>query len=100
MRDRFRARRAIVTFRLSSDEYESVKVASAAANSRSLSDYARQAVMRRVELDRKTLQREPEASGITACLARLDAVVAEMDGKLSSLIRAPATIDPPPDNRP
>jgi hypothetical protein len=86
MRTALRARRSIVTFRLSNEEYDFVKLASAAANSRSLSDYARQAVMRRIKVDKQPLKTEADLSGITACLERLDAVMAAMDGKLSTLI--------------
>jgi uncharacterized protein (DUF1778 family) len=87
MRTTFRARRSIVTFRLSSDEYELVKRASEAAKSRSLSDYARDAVMRRVEAEREP--READLPAITAGIERLDQAMREMDGKLSQILKKP-----------
>lgn len=87
MRTTFRARRSIVTFRLSSEEYELVKRASEAAKSRSLSDYARDAVMRRVDAEREP--KEADLPAITAGIERLDQAMREMDGKLSQILNKP-----------
>jgi hypothetical protein len=90
MRIAFRPRRAIVTFRLSADEYELVKKASEAVRSRSLSDYAREAVMTRVALDTNPPKQDSELPGITASLAKLDAAMSQLDGKLSTILNSPA----------
>ncbi|MBZ2179633.1 MAG: hypothetical protein K7J47_18220 [Acidobacteria bacterium] len=85
MRSNFRPRRSIVTFRLSDDEYELVKRGSEDARSRSLSDYARDAVLRRVAMEREP--KEAELSVITANMDRLGEAMREMDGKLSQILR-------------
>lgn len=87
MRTTFRARRSIVTFRLSSDEYELVKQASEQAKSRSLSDYARDAVLRRVASEAGP--KETELPNITAGIERLDRAMKELDGKLSQILSKP-----------
>lgn len=93
MRIAFRPRRAIVTFRLSGDEYELVKVACVSAGSRSLSDYAREAVLSRVARESSPPKQEPELPDITACLDRLNAAMTEMDGKLSTILQNPVFTD-------
>lgn len=93
MRTAFRARRSIVTFRLSSDEYELVKQASEATNSRSLSDFAREAVMRRVALESQPPPPSADLPAITACLERLDAAMKEMDDKLTIILHPSAQIE-------
>ncbi len=85
MRTQFRPRRSIVTFRLSNEEYESVKQGSEEAKSRSLSDYAREAVLRRVAMEREP--HEAEISAITANVERLSEAMREMDGKLSQILK-------------
>ncbi len=87
MRTTFRARRSIVTFRLSSDEYELVKRASEGAKSRSLSDYAREAVLRRVASESEP--KDADLPAITAGIERLDQAMREMDGKLSQILKKP-----------
>ncbi|MCA2971746.1 MAG: hypothetical protein INH43_24790 [Acidobacteriaceae bacterium] len=85
MRTNFRPRRSIVTFRLSDDEYELVKRGSEDARSRSLSDYARDAVLRRVAMEREP--KEAENSSITANIERLGEAMREIDGKLSLILK-------------
>ncbi|MCX6588739.1 MAG: hypothetical protein NTX13_19410 [Acidobacteria bacterium] len=85
MRTQFRPRRSIVTFRLSSEEYESVKQSSEEAKSRSLSDYAREAVLSRVAMEREP--HEAETSAFAAYLERLNEVMREIDGKLSQILK-------------
>lgn len=85
MRTNFRPRRSIVTFRLSDDEYELVKRGSEDARSRSLSDYARDAVLRRVAMEREP--KEAEHSSITTNIERLGEAMREIDGKLSLILK-------------
>ncbi len=79
-------RSSVVTFRLSTEEYELLKRASTASNSRSLSEYARQAVLGKSAQSLQKNAPDLTVPVLAECLDRLVARMNELDRKLSAIL--------------
>ena len=79
-------RNHLVTFRLSSDEYESLKTTCTTGGARSISDFARSAVL--YQLKAYNLQRVTLAEDLTTLGVDLD----DLDGALRELSRRIAKV--------
>lgn len=80
----YRPRTRLVNFRLSEDEYQSLKETCAQSGARSVSDYARSAVLsgRLADVDGQT---EPNPTPVLACADRwdrLEGMVHELDQRV------------------
>ncbi len=89
----FTSRNSVVTFRLSSEEYDLLKRASAISKSRSLSEYARQAVLGSSMHSLQKTAPDPTVSVLAECLERLVARMNELDRKLSAILGESAAAD-------
>jgi hypothetical protein len=76
-----RPRNRLVNFRLSQQEYETVKAVYALKGARSISDFARASVLRSVGVA------EPSDGPMQTHLSSLGHKVAELESRVSSLIR-------------
>lgn len=87
------SRNSVVTFRLSSEEYDLLKRASAISKSRSLSEYARQAVLGKSLQSLQKTAPDPSVPVLAECLDRLVGRMNELDRKLSAILGESAAAD-------
>ena len=73
----------IITFRLSSNEYEHVYAAAETDAARSLSDFARAAVLERAGVGRDLLSEREQLRMLTAKAEQMMRMLAELDKRLS-----------------
>jgi hypothetical protein len=78
-------RNRLVNFRLSEEEFESMKAACAKSGARSVSDFARGAVLRAMAEAERGLAIGGETT--PAALERLDQTVAALEGRVEQLLR-------------
>ncbi len=75
-------RNKLVNFRLSKEEFHQMGVACSVSGARSLSDFARNAVLAAVEQALESILHEPEQS-----IARLDEVVGSVETRLAQILK-------------
>jgi hypothetical protein len=77
----------LVTFRLTTSEYESLKASCATEGARSISDFSRSAVLNKVEA-RKTqkLSLGEDLTTLSLHLGELDGVLGELRGRISRVL--------------
>jgi hypothetical protein len=79
------SRYRVVTFRISSEEYENMCAASRSDGSRSVSDFARLAVADRVRLVNERFSLEDQINEITSKWAGLEPVIQDITTRLERL---------------
>jgi len=88
-----RTRRCIITFRVSSEEYALLKEAYEQSTSRSLSDYARDAVMHKIAAGSGNhTMTSQDIVALQGRIESLEATVKDMVGHLDSALHSPAVM--------
>lgn len=76
-----------MTFRLSNDEYESLKSTCIAEGARSISDFARAAVLHRVEMHgAKKVSLGEDLATLSSRLEELDGALKELSGRIARVL--------------
>ena len=89
----FRPRNKIVLFRLTEDEYKSLRSASLANGARSLSDYARTELMSRIGGERQSRKLEDRLQIVDQMLVDLQAAVQKINRMVGQVTRPRALKD-------
>lgn len=82
-----KSRSRLVTFRLSNEEYESLKNTCVAEGARSISDFARAAVLHRVETHgSKRVSLGDDLATLSARLEELDGALRDLSGRIARVL--------------
>lgn len=83
----FKPRNRLVNFRLSEDEFERLRASCALSGARSLSDFARDSVMRSVTAEAQARPQPPAASAPSEAAPAIDRKVHELESRVTELMQ-------------
>ena len=80
-------RTRLITFRLTGDEYESLKATCSSERARSISEFARTAVLHRIEAHRsQKVSLGEDLTTLSLHLGELDGALRELSGRISRVL--------------